>query len=97
MPDHVHVVAARQEIYAETIAGYLKRAASRELRRFGMHPLARFEQSDGKVPTPWGEHGWKIFLFDIAEIEHAVEYANNNPAEIGLPPQRWPWLRPFDG
>ena len=28
MPDHVHLVVARQEMYAERIAGYLKRAAS---------------------------------------------------------------------
>ncbi|HEY2414493.1 MAG TPA: hypothetical protein VGI40_19765 [Pirellulaceae bacterium] len=42
MPDHVHIVAARQGIYAETIVGYLKRAASRELRKKRMHPLAHF-------------------------------------------------------
>jgi REP element-mobilizing transposase RayT len=97
MPDHVHVVAARQEIYAETIAGYLKRAASRELRKAATHPLARFAKPDGTLPTPWGEHGWKIFLFDLNEIEHAVEYVNNNPAEAGLPLQPWSWLKPFNG
>jgi REP element-mobilizing transposase RayT len=74
MPDHVHVVAARQEVHAETIAGHLKRAGSRALRRAGLHSFAQFEQSDGRLPTPWGERAWKIFLFTEDDIEHAVEY-----------------------
>jgi REP element-mobilizing transposase RayT len=97
MPDHVHVVAARQELYAETLAGYLKRAASRELRKNGLHPLQQFQLPDGRLPTPWGEHGWKIFLFTLDEIEHAVEYVNQNPVEAGLPRQSWAWIKPFEG
>lgn len=143
MPDHVHIVAARQEMYAEDIAGHLKRAGSRSLRKAGLHPFepkartglesvnpgpqagcsgkarrvgaavnpgvhagrsgkragvaAGVSRGSLRLPSPWGEHGWKIFLFDLGEIEHAVEYANANPEEAGLPPQRWPWVKPFEG
>jgi REP element-mobilizing transposase RayT len=96
MPDHVHVVAARQGMYAEDIVGYLKRAASRELRKAKLHPLAQFKERKDRLPTPWCEHGWKVFLFDINEIEHAVQYVNDNPKEAGLPPQQWPWLKTYD-
>ena len=122
MPDHVHIVAARQEMYAEDIAGHLKRAGSRELRKAGVHPFAAQETrrvvaavnpgahagssipgahagSDprGRLPSPWGEHGWKVYLFDLDEIEHAVTYVNDNPTEAGLPRQKWPWVREFEG
>jgi REP element-mobilizing transposase RayT len=119
MPDHVHIVAARQEMYAEDLAGHLKRAGSRRLRKAGVHPFA----SDGgtrrvaaavnpgpqagsdhtssatpvRLPSPWGEHGWKVFLFDLHEIEHAIQYVNANPVEAGLVPQHWPWVKPYEG
>jgi len=131
MPDHVHVVAARQEMYAEDIVGYLKRAGSRQLRNAGVHPFAGLEgrrvgaagqtrrvgaqirrvgaqirrvgaavnhagtDAGGRLPSPWGEHGWKVFLFDLDEIEYAVTYVNDNPIEAGLPRQQWPWVREF--
>jgi hypothetical protein len=124
MPDHVHIVAARQEMYAEDIAGHLKRAGSRSLRKAGLHPFepnartgpgainpgpqagssgrqrrvgAAVNRGSLRLPSAWGEHGWKIFLFDLGEIEHAVEYVNANPEEADLPPQRWPWVKPFEG
>jgi hypothetical protein len=124
MPDHVHVVAARQEMHAEDIAGHLKRAGSRQLRKVGLHPFdtrravapvnpgghagdaadhagssvghAR-TQSPPRLPTPWGEHGWKVFLFDLDEVEQAIEYVNANPIEAGHAPQHWPWVKPYEG
>jgi REP element-mobilizing transposase RayT len=96
MPDHVHIVAARQEIYAEDIAGYLKRAASRRLRRDRLHPLSDYPLPNDRLPSPWAEHGWKVFLFDDVELEHAIEYVHDNPIEAGLPRQQWPWIAMFD-
>lgn len=61
MPDYVHIVAARQEIYAEGIVGHLKRAASRQLSKAALHPFAGRARRDQRLPSPWGEHGWKIF------------------------------------
>jgi REP element-mobilizing transposase RayT len=97
MRDHVHIVAARQDAHAETIAGHLKRAGSRALRQSGLHPFAHDEQPDGRLPTPWGERSWKIFLFTEDDIEHALQYVQDNPIEAGLPRQHWPWLKPYDG
>ena len=96
MPDHVHLVAARQEMYAESIAGYLKRAASRQLRKEKLHPLASYADGRGRLPSPWEEHGWKVFLHTPEEIELAMEYVNNNPIEAGLPRQRWSWIKRYE-
>ena len=95
MPDHVHLVVARQELYAETIAGFLKRAASRRLRQENLHPLAAFADEKGRLPSPWEEHGWKVFLHSLEEIELAMQYVNNNPLEAGLPAQHWRFVKPY--
>jgi REP-associated tyrosine transposase len=96
VPDHVHLVAARQEMHAETIAGYLKRAAARKLRKENVHPLAAYRDSRGRLPSPWVEHGWKVFLHTPEEIELAILYVTNNPLEAGLRAQRWSWIKPYD-
>jgi len=97
MPDHVHLVVARQEMYAETVAGFLKRAASRRLRSEGLHPLAGYAAENGSLPSPWEERGWKVFLHTPDEIAAANDYVNRNPTEAGLPPQHWNWVVPFTG
>lgn len=68
MPDHVHLVIARHPRTAEAIVGYLKRSASRRLATDEMHPLARFRHQDGRVPTPWAESGWKVYLSTAEEV-----------------------------
>jgi REP element-mobilizing transposase RayT len=96
MPDHVHLVAARQGLYAEDIAAYLKRAASRKLRAEKLHPLAAWPDKRGRLPSPWEAKGWKVFLHSVDEIGPAIEYVDNNPLEAGLPPQHWSWIKPFE-
>lgn len=96
MPDHVHVVAARQDLYAEDIGAYLKRAASRQLCKDALHPLAAYRDKRGRLPTPWEEKDWKVFLHTPEEIELAMQYVNDNPIEAGLPRQHWSWIRPFE-
>lgn len=95
MPDHVHLVVARQEMYAETIAGYLKRSASRNLRKEDLHPLREFVDHRGRLPSPWEALGWKVFLHNEDEIEAAIYYVNNNPVEAGLRAQNWWWIQRY--
>jgi REP element-mobilizing transposase RayT len=95
MPDHVHLVIARKGMYAETMAGHLKRAASRQLRQEELHPMKSFADKRGRFPSPWERNGWKVFLHSPDEIELAVLYVNQNPEEAGLPAQRWPFVTPY--
>src|SRR6266480_5051032 len=57
MPNHTHIVSARHELPIEEIVGHLKRAATRQLTREGIHPLAQYRSARGRVPSPWVENG----------------------------------------
>jgi len=95
MPDHVYLVTARQERTAEAWIGYLKRAASRELRATGLHPFLAQAKPDGSLPTPWVEGGWKVYLHTAQEIRRTKHYVNGNPEKAGLPRQDWGFITPF--
>jgi hypothetical protein len=53
-------------------------------RRFDWHPV-------------WGGPGWKVFQSSRRDVERTAGYIEGNPAERGLPPQRWPFTTPYDG
>jgi REP element-mobilizing transposase RayT len=95
MPDHTHLVIARKAQSAEQWIGYLKRAASRRLRETGLHPFRDQAKPDGRLPTPWVEGGWKVYLHDDEEIIRTINYVNRNPEKAGLPPQRWNFITPY--
>lgn len=79
----------------EDIVAYLKRAATRQLHREGIHPLRDYRRNTGRVPPPWVEGGWFRYLNDDTAIEAAIDYARKNPTRIGLPVQRWPFVTPI--
>jgi REP element-mobilizing transposase RayT len=89
MPDHAHLVIARHEMLIEDIAGYLKRAATRELNAQGIHPLREFVDGRGRTPSPWAEDGWYVFLDIHDDVASRIRYVERNPEKAGLPPQRW--------
>jgi REP element-mobilizing transposase RayT len=96
LPDHAHLVFGRHKLDAEEWVGYFKRAASRELRKAGMHPFERFlNPTDNRVPTPWVEGGWKVYLHDDDEILRTIRYINENPLKAGLPAQLWEHISPY--
>ena len=96
MPDHVHLVIARHNESIESIVGFLKRSASRSLSRAGCHPLAAHSKPNGRLPSPWVEGGWNVFLNADDEIRHRIGYTEDNPVKAGLEHQRWPFIVPFD-
>lgn len=112
MPNHVHIVAPRQAYKAEELCGIYKRAASRQLRKEGLHPLDRYAQPQSlarsptsgaasapspsdRLPSPWAELGWKIYLHAADEILHAIRYVERNPIVARLPEQKWDFVTPY--
>ncbi len=97
MPNHVHLVVLRHNANAETLIGYLKRAATKHLTREGIHPMGdAIRNRDGASVTPWVRGGWKRFLNDDDEICDAVVYVRRNPSFSGLRPQQWSFEQPID-
>ena len=95
MPDHVHLVFARHPATVEEIVGFLKRAATRELTREGLHPLAEYRRARGTVPTPWVIGGWNRYLNRAPEIADATDYVEKNPEKLGFKRQSWSFVLPF--
>jgi hypothetical protein len=61
LDDHVHLVPERHRENVETLIGFFKRAATRELTRRGIHRIDAKRARDGAAVTPWVRGGWKRF------------------------------------
>jgi REP element-mobilizing transposase RayT len=83
--DHVHLVPERHREDVETLVGFFKRAATRELTPHGIHPMGEARRArDGAAVTPWVRGGWKRSLDSWEAVEDAVEYVELNPLRAGM-------------
>ncbi len=62
LPDHVHLVVGRPPMTMERRVIQLKGAATRELEREGIHPLAQYQLEGARAPKCWVRGQWKVFL-----------------------------------
>ena len=97
LPEHVHMVIQRHEYGVEQIVNLLKGDATRQLVQEGLHPFQGLVSAKERPPTPWARGEWKVFIDREVEVEHAIEYVEQNPIKEGKPPQRWPFVLPARG
>jgi len=98
MPDHVHVVVGRRaDMPIEKMAEQAKARATMFLRKAGLHPFEDEADGRGRVPTPWAEGSWAVYLDDDAGVRRAVRYVERNPVAAGFRGQRYAWVVPFGG
>ena len=88
MPDHVHIIIRKHKHPGEAMIDNLQ-IRSKELhlveqRRDVGHPV-------------WGGPGWKVFLYSVDDIRRVIRYVEENPIKIGLPLQRWDFVKQYDG
>jgi REP element-mobilizing transposase RayT len=88
MPDHVHLLIRRHRHKAEEMIVNLQRATRLHVLKTGIRPL------DHPV---WTEGGWKGFRDRPSSVQSTVRYIERNPAERGLPAQRWSFVTEYDG
>jgi len=89
MPDHVHILIRKHKHLAEEMIANVQDASRRWLAEKGhRHP---------DHPTWTGGSGWKVFLEHPDEIRRTIRYIDKNPAEIRLPPQKWPFVQEYNG
>lgn len=96
LPQHTHLVLARHTYKVEQMANLLKGGATKRIIRTGCHPLAA-HAVDGTFPKMWAEKRCKIYLDSVEQIETAIRYVEDNPAEEGKPRQHWKFVTPFRG
>ena len=92
LPEHVHVVIARDNRRVERIVGHLKIRATQQLLADRRHPLADHANSDSALPSPWGRRAWQVYLDNVQDLAHAIAYVQDNPAKEGKPPQHWAFV-----
>jgi REP element-mobilizing transposase RayT len=97
MPEHTHLVIARHRYKVEQIANLLKGAATRELLKQGLHPLAKYAPPNECPPAMWAVNAWRAFLDSEEAIESAIGYVEENPLREGKPTQKWSFVTPFAG
>ncbi len=88
MPDHVHILIRKHKHQAEEMMEIFKEASRNR--------LCLAQQSLENHPT-WTKGGWKVFLDNPEEILHTISYIEKNPLQIGLPKQRWSFVKVYDG
>jgi REP element-mobilizing transposase RayT len=89
MPDHVHILIRKHKHQAEEMMEILKEASRERLRKNILH------FSEHRVWASGG--GWKVFLDEPNEVRRTVTYILRNPLPLGMPEQRWPFVRVYDG
>ncbi len=89
MPDHVHILIRKHKHSAEEMAERLKELSRTKLieqgQRAATHPI-------------WtADSGWSVFLDHPDEVRRTIRYIVENPIKIGLPAQRWHFVKMYDG
>ena len=88
LPDHVHVCIRKHRDRAEDMIDNLQIASRQRVREVGLraanHPV-------------WGGPGWKVYLDSVEDIERTISYVEQNPIKLGMAPQRFPFVMPYDG
>lgn len=61
----------------------------------GREALQRFPDVGPNHPV-WSSAPWTTFLFTPADVWDRIGYVERNPMKEGLPPQRWPFVQPYN-
>jgi hypothetical protein len=88
IPDHVHLLIRKHKHLAEEMIHHLQRASHIGLRDAGI--------VDWEHPV-WGGGGWKVFLDSLDDIRRTIKYIQDNPRKMGLPNQKWSFVKEYDG
>jgi REP element-mobilizing transposase RayT len=96
LPEHVHLVIARFRLMVEQVVIQLKGEATQQLLAEELHPFGHIRLPNGRPPKCWACGEWAPFLETPEDIVRAIDYVEKNPLKEGKPPQRWPFVTPFD-
>ena len=89
MPDHVHILIRKHRLSGEDMIQALQGASRTALIESGNRSILH--------PTWTAGHGWIVFLDTPEDIQRTIGYIEQNPLKIGLPAQKWSFVRPYDG
>lgn len=87
MDDHDHLVIRKHRDTAEQMIAKLQEESRDAIIAVGDrhfdHPV-------------WGGCGYKVFLDSTEDIWRTIPYVEQNPTQLGLPKQVFPFVKPYD-
>ena len=78
--NHFHYVCGPCRYDIRRFAGRIKGAATKELLTEGIHPMQKFAEARGTVPSPWSVKPWVVYLFNDEDVFRSIRYARDNLA-----------------
>jgi REP element-mobilizing transposase RayT len=87
MPDHVHMVIRKHRDLAETMIERIQSLSRRRLIEIGLR---------NETHPAWTRGGWKVFLDHPDEVWRTIRYVEENPINMKLPAQSWPFVKKYD-
>jgi REP element-mobilizing transposase RayT len=97
LPDHAHLVIARNRYGIEKLIPLLKGGATHRLLEEDLHPFGPLQPNHKSLPKVFARGGRHRFLDSEEAIVRAIRYVKNNPVKQGLPRQRWSFVTPYPG
>jgi len=88
MPDHAHILIRKHRDTAEEMAGKLMEVSRLKLVATGHRVPSH--------PTWLIGPAWSVFLEHPTDIHRTIGYIERNPIKIRLPPQKWPFVQPYN-
>jgi REP element-mobilizing transposase RayT len=74
LPDHVHVVVAAHHNKPTLVAVHLKREATLQLVKQGLHPFRQLYEAGRPLPSCWAEKCWRVYLDTRDDEGRAIRY-----------------------
>ena len=89
MPDHIHILIRKHKHQAEEMMVHFQGVSRDQLIATGHRTPDH--------PTWTAGHGWIVFLDHPDEVRRTIRYIDQNPVKIGLPAQKWSFVKSYDG
>ena len=95
--NHFHYVCGPCRYDIRRFAGRIKGAASKQLLAERIHPMQKFVDARGNVPSLWSVKPWVVYLFNDEDVIRSIEYARENLKRAGLAAQHHAFLTGYAG
>jgi hypothetical protein len=95
LPNHFHFVCGICRYDIRRFEGRLKNAATKQLLDERLHPLQKFADRNGNVPSPWSAKPWVVYLFDEGDVIRSIDYTNDNLKRARSRDQNHSFITPY--
>jgi hypothetical protein len=93
--DHFHLVTGPCRYDIRRFAGRMKGAGTKQLLEDRIHPMSKFTDAEGLVPSPWSVKPWVVYEFTDDDMLRAIKYVNDNVTRARLPAQNYHFVVPY--